>query len=317
MDPVSAAMLLALIGIPLQLVRSGATDVASVIKGQEAPSLTKFKMRHEKGATVAHQVLTRPTRKGKKPGPFLQYLRAVAGNYWMDRIEKVEHRAYRRRRWYREYGATIEDEKWHLRQREKLKKMQRGLDKRKRKLGLLEPDPALQQGSERDPGRPQSDNNTAKVASLDEHRRAKDTAKKPEAKNPEAKNPEAKNPETQSPAQPSAKSAAPAATAGATSAATNNTPRGEGMSLYRDASERVASHAEQISEFARNIETFADGLADRKWSEEVVGVARDMAVLASEAAGALFETAANIRAQGDSVRQSLEGAPWTGELDRV
>src|SRR5690606_35970187 len=35
MDPVSAAMLLALIGIPLQLVRSGATDVASVIKGQE------------------------------------------------------------------------------------------------------------------------------------------------------------------------------------------------------------------------------------------------------------------------------------------
>src|SRR5690606_42133176 len=130
-------------------------------------------------------------------------------------------------------------------------------------------------------------------------------------------NSEAKTPETQRPAQRSAEAAAPAAAAGATSAATNNARRGEVMSLYRDASDRVARHAEQISEFARNIESFADGLADRKCSEEVVGVARDMAVLASEAAGALFETAANIRAQGDSVRLSLEGAPWTGELDRV
>lgn len=131
----------------VRAVKGGVENTSAIIKGAEPPEITKFKARQASGGfgSAMSGLLTRPPRKPKKdkppkePGPIRQLVRAWKANTAAQAVEKMQHRHERRVQWYRQHGAVVEDERWHIRQQAKLRKQQQKLDQLRVRKGLVDP----------------------------------------------------------------------------------------------------------------------------------------------------------------------------------
>jgi hypothetical protein len=139
-------------------MKGGVENTSAILKGTEPPEITKFKSRRENGSIGASMAaaLTRPRKArkdkpAKEPGPTRQVVRAWKSNTAAAAVEKMQHRHQRRLQWYREHGATIKDEKWHLRQQAKLRDRQKKLDELRVKKGLVDEQPQVVDGSTAEP----------------------------------------------------------------------------------------------------------------------------------------------------------------------
>lgn len=335
MDPLTLVAIL----LPVLWLKNGTTDVASVLKGREAPSLEKFRTRHKGGYGAGVAALRKPAKKGgKEPGPFRQWLRAVNANTFHELAVRAEHKSQRRIAWYRE-TASQRDETWRAQQQRKLKKQQEKLQKFKVKHGLAEPEtPADQNAKPSGTENTTTPTNDPNVVSLRDRQAARTDRDNANAKQPEqakseqgeqksktpaedtkadagtsTNQPHANRPEN-TPEKPSAATPKAPASKADSGAATSN-PTGEGM--YEQQAEELIRQAENIESYRTDLSQFADGLAGRGWGNEVTGPVADMDGDLAEAAATLRELAHAIKEQGDAVRNAYENAPYAPDKEAL
>ncbi|MER7015306.1 hypothetical protein ABT324_28065 [Saccharopolyspora sp. NPDC000359] len=163
-----------------RVVKGGVENTIAILKGTEPPEITKFKSRQESGGFGSKMagLLGRPPRKPKKdkppkqPGAVRQVFRAWKANTAAQAVDKMNRRHQRRTAWYREHGAGIQDERWHIKQQAKLRKQQQKLEELRVRKGLVDP-PEQVEGQVVEPQPEQQERLPENVASLDQAREKK------------------------------------------------------------------------------------------------------------------------------------------------
>lgn len=133
-----------LIGFCTLVVKHGVTDVTAYKKGKEAPSIEKFRKRHQerqKWLDGERKLTTPAKRGGKEPGPMRKWFRAVRDNAADELIEKQNHKSQARRRWFRD-NADQHEQQWQTKWQHKLDKRERQIQRWGQKKGVLDPAPA-------------------------------------------------------------------------------------------------------------------------------------------------------------------------------
>lgn len=301
----------------LTMVTSGTRDISSILKGKEAPTLEKYRMRHEKGHNLGDAMtrLKAPKKSGKAAGPLTIWRRAVVENAANYAAEKSKNRGDRRVQWYRDHGRHVEDEAWHAKQQNKIRRQQEKVHNFKVKKGLAEPEPEPQQQPEPEPDpeqnqpeqqqpeqqseesakadQDQENEEPAKpdlkpVADLDEHRSRKDDAQ------------DSDNQNTDSDTEP---------TNTADKAATNT-----GGNMYAREADDLVRRADDIASYRRDLAEFADGLSPN-WGNEVVGPVQEMDEPLLTAENELLVVANLVKQQGDAAAEAYEQAPFAPDRD--
>lgn len=308
----------------LTMVTSGTRDISSILKGKEAPTLEKYRMRHEKGHNLGDAMtrLKEPKKSGKAAGPLTVWRRAVVENAANYAAEKSKNRGDRRVQWYRDHGRHVEDEAWHAKQQHKIRKQQEKLQDFKVKKGLAErepeSDPQQQPAPESEPAGPlkvefpkvedfparpaqnekpgQQPEEPAKpdlqpVADLDEHRSRKDDSASSDNQNTDS--------------EPTNTTDKPAADAAATNA---------GGNMYAREAEDLQRRADDIASYRRDLTEFADGLST-DWGTEVVGPVQEMDEPLLTAENELLVVANLVKQQGDAAAEAYEQAPFAPDRD--
>ncbi len=291
----------------LTMVTSGTRDISSILKGKEAPTLEKYRMRHEKGHNLGDAMsrLKAPKKGGKAPGPLTVWRRAAVENAANYAAEKSQHRGERRVQWYRDQGKHVEDEAWHAKQQRKIREQQKRVHAFKLKKGLVEPepesdpqqqsDPEPEREPEQQPEEPAGPKQSAKpdqepeepakpdlksVTDLDEHRSRKDDSESSDTQN------------THSDTE------------------TTNT----GGNMYAREAEDLQRRADDIASYRRDLTEFADGLS-ADWGTEVVGPVQEMDEPLLTAENELLVVANLVKQQGDAAAEAYEKAPFAPDRD--
>lgn len=292
---------LCLIGFCALVVKHGKTDLAAYRAGKEAPSIEKFRKRHDARQKWldGDRKLTSPSKQGgKEPGPMRKWFRAVRDNAADELIEKQNHKSEARREWYRR-NADQHEQQWQTKWQGKLDKRERKIRQWGEKKGVIDP-AGPEPGEEESAGEPAAESPAQ--------------PQQPQSGEPQPKTDEPLKiqfPTVEDfPARPeSAKAEKPAEPAEPTfGTGSDGTPATttEGGTVHEQGAQELRESADEVRRFCDDMDGFADGLGGRRYGNEITGLAGEISTVLDEATGIYADLAEQIQQQGDDVRDAHE-----------
>lgn len=301
---------LCLIGFCALVVKHGKTDLAAYRAGKEAPSIEKFRKRHEARQKWldGERKLTSPSKQGgKEPGPMRKWFRAVRDNAADELIEKQNHKSQARREWYRR-NADQHEQQWQTKWQGKLDKRERKVRQWGEKKGVIDPagpEPAEDESageqsgeSPAPPQQPQSgepqptkSDEPLKIQfpTVDMGERISQLAEQDRAA-------KAAQPQPTEPAEPTF------GTGSASGTPATATPTGG--TVHEQGAQELRESADEVRQFCDDMDGFADGLGGRRYGNEITGLAGEISKVLDEATGIYADLAEQIQQQGDDVRDA-------------
>lgn len=295
---------LCLIGFCALVVKHGKTDLAAYRAGREAPSIEKFRKRHEARQKWldGDRKLTSPSKQGgKQPGPMRKWFRAVRDNAADELIEKQNHKSEARREWYRR-NADQHEQQWQTKWQGKLNKRERKVRQWGEKKGVLDPagpEPAEDESADEptgespaQPQQPQSDE--PQPTKTDEPLTTQDPTVEDFPARPEPA-------KAEKPAEP----AEPTFGTGSDSGTPTPAPATPtGGTVHEQGAQELTESADEVRQFCTDMDGFADGLGGRRYGNEITGLAGEISTILTEAGDIYADLAEQIQQQGDDVRDA-------------
>lgn len=290
---------LCLIGFCALVVKHGKTDLAAYRAGWEAPSIEKFRKRHEARQKLldGERKLTSPSKQGgKQPGPMRKWFRAVRDNAADELIEHENHKSAARREWYRKTAPNREAQ-WQTKWQGKLNKRERKVRQWGEKKGVLDPagpEPAEEESAGEPTGESPAQPQQTKT---DEPQQTK--TDEPPAESP------AQPQQTQSDEPQPTELAEPTFGTGSDSGTPTPAPATPtGGTVHEQGAQELTESADEVRQFCTDMDGFADGLGGRRYGNEITGLAGEISTILTEAGDIYADLAEQIQQQGDDVRNA-------------